>query len=161
MAMTRLALVLSVLLVGCDTVGLDVAPVADAPAWDAMFVAVNEVRAQGATCGGEWHPPAPALVWDARLEAAAERHAEDMAENDHFAHRGTDGLDTGERVRRAGYDWRIVGENLARNQTSVPQVISDWLASPAHCRQMMSPEFLEIGAARSEGYWTQVFGVAR
>lgn len=159
--MTRTALVLSVLLIGCDSVGLDVAPVADAPAWDAMFEAVNQVRAQGATCGGEWYPPAPALVWDARLEAAAAQHSQDMSSNGHFAHRGTDGLDTGDRVRRAGYDWRAVGENLARNQVSVKQVISDWLESPGHCRQMLSPTYLEMGAARSDGYWTQVFGAAR
>lgn len=159
--MTRIALVLVVLLSGCDTVGVDTPPQADAPAWDAMLVAVNEARAQGATCGGEWQAPAPALIWDARLEAAARRHSKDMAENDHFAHRGTDGLTTGERVREAGYDWRIVGENLARNQVSVRQVMGDWLDSPVHCRQLLAPEFLEIGAAESDGYWTQVFGVSR
>ena len=60
-----------------------------------------------------------------------------------------------------GYDWRVVGENLARNQTSVPQVMGDWLESPPHCRQLLAPEVLEIGAAEVEGYWAQVFAVAR
>lgn len=159
--MVRLAFVVPLLLAGCDTVGVDTPPAADAPAWDAMLSAVNDVRAEGVACGGEWQPPAPPLVWDARLEAAAARHSRDMARHDHFGHRGTDGRDTGDRVREEGYDWRIVGENLARHQVSVPQVIDDWLASPAHCRQLLAPEFLEIGAAEEGGYWTQVFGVAR
>ena len=159
--MYRFALPLALLLSACDTVGLDAAPVADAPAWDAMLIAVNDVRAQGATCGGEPMAPAAPLVWDARLEAAARQHSRDMAENGHFGHRGTDGSRTGERVRDAGYDWRIVGENLARNQDSVGQVIGDWLASPPHCRQLLAPEMLEIGAAEVDGYWTQVFAVAR
>lgn len=160
MAMLRL-LLLFLVLSACDTVGADAPPVADAPAWDAMLNAVNDVRAEGATCGSQWHAPARPLVWDARLERAARHHAQDMAEHDHFAHRGTDGSRTGERVRRVGYDWRIVGENLARHQTSVRQVIGDWLESPSHCRQLLSPEMLEIGAAEVEGYWTQVFAVAR
>ena len=159
--MPRFALPLLLLLAACDTVGLDQAPVADAPAWDAMLTAVNEVRAQGATCGGEWHAPAQPLVWDARLEAAARHHSADMAQHSHFGHRGTDGAQTGDRVRRAGYDWRIVGENLARHQVSVRQAIGDWLESAPHCRQLMAPDMLEIGAAEVDGYWTQVFAVAR
>ena len=153
------------LLVGCDAVGVE-APPADVPAdgglaWGAMLVAVNEVRAAGATCGGEWLPPAKPLAWDGRLATAAERHSRDMARNQHFDHRGTDGRGTGERVRRAGYDWRAVGENIARHQVSVDEVMSDWLDSPGHCRQLLSPTYLEVGAAQADGYWTQVFGTAR
>lgn len=153
----------AVLLTGCDSVGpgLPALPEADAEAWDEMLVAVNALRAEGAVCGGEWQDPAPALVWDARLEAAAHRHSADMSEHDRFSHRGSDGLDTGERVRRAGYDWRVVGENIARYQRSVPEVIEDWVESPDHCRQLLSPRFFEIGAAEVDGYWTQVFGVPR
>ena len=154
-------LLLALAAAGCDSVGADRPPEADAPAWNAMLDAVNAVRAQGATCGGERFPPVGALVWDARLELAATRHSRDMAAHDHFEHRGTDGLDTGQRVRRAGYDWRVVGENIARYQTSVDQVVSDWMASPSHCRQTMDPTVLELGAAREGRYWTQVFGVAR
>ena len=159
--MSRLCLLVLVALAGCDTVGEDRPPVADAPAWDAMLDAVNGVRAQGARCGGDAMPPVGPLVWDARLERAAEVHARDMAEHRHLEHRGTDGLGTGDRVRRAGYDWRVLGENLARHQVSVEQVVGDWMASPGHCRLMMDPTMLELGAAEAGGYWTQVFGVER
>lgn len=135
--------------------------VAEAPAWSEMLAAVNEVRAAGATCGDVWHPPAEALVWDGRLAAAAERHSRDMSRNGHFEHHGTDGRDVGERADGAGYDWRALGENIARRQVSVEQVMGDWLESPAHCRQLLSPDYLELGAAKVGSYWTQMFGAAR
>lgn len=164
MPVLRLSLVaLALVLAGCDTVGLDLPPEPEAgvQAWDEMLAAVNAARARGATCGGKRMAPAPALIWDSRLEAAAERHSRDMAAHGHFDHQGSDGLGTGERVRRAGYDWRVVGENIARYQRSVDEVVGDWLESPSHCRQVLSPGFLEIGAAEVDGYWTQVFGVPR
>ena len=73
--------------------------------------------------------PAPPLIWDSRLEAAAERHSRDMAEHGHFDHRGSDGLGTGERVRRAGYDWRVIGENIAARQQSVAEVVGGGVAA--------------------------------
>lgn len=155
------ALVGLFLIVGCDSSGVAPVPVGDSPAWDAMLAAVNTARATGAVCGGRWHPPAEPLVWDRRLETAAERHADDMSRHGHFDHRGTDGRDPGDRVRQAGYDWWAVGENIARYQVSVDQVVEDWLESPGHCRQMLNPAYLELGAAEIDGYWTQVFGTAR
>lgn len=164
----RRALTLALLLAGsgvagCDTVGLDVAPTpepGDRP-WAEMIEAVNRVRAEGATCGGTAMPPAPPLVWDARLERAAADHARDMARHGYLSHRDRAGRDTGARVRDAGYAWRVVGENLGRNQASVDQAIGDWLASPGHCRTLLNPGFAEIGASEDGGYWVQVFGVAR
>lgn len=150
-------------LAGCDSVGpgLPPAPEADAASWAEMLAAVNDLRASGATCGEERMPPVPPLVWDARLESAALRHTRDMAASGVFSHVGSDGLSTGERARRAGYDWRVVGENIARYQRSVPEVMADWAESEPHCRQLMSARFVEIGAAETDRYWSQVFGVAR
>ena len=156
-------LVVGSALAGCDTVGLDVAPVpepGDRP-WVEMLDAVNRVRAEGATCGSAEMGPAPPLVWDARLERAADGHARDMAQHGYLSHRDRAGRDTGDRVREAGYAWRVVGENLGRNQASVDQAIGDWLASPGHCRTLLDPGFAEIGASEDGGYWVQVFGVAR
>ena len=161
--MRPILLLTALALIACDTVGLDVPPEPEpgVQAWNAMLNAVNDVRARGAVCGGEAMVPAAPVIWDSRLERAAEQHSHDMAQNDYFDHTGSDGRDTGERVRRAGYDWRVVGENIARYQTSVAQVVDDWMESPGHCRQIMSPSFQEIGAAEVDGYWTQVFGVPR
>lgn len=150
-------------LVGCDSVGVDLPPEPEAgiEVWDEMLTAVNQARARGVQCGSTWMPAAGPLIWDSRLERAAEMHSDDMAESGRFGHEGTDGLSTGERVRKVGYDWRVVGENLARGQSSVDEVIGDWLDSPGHCRHLMGAGFVEMGAAESDGYWTQIFGVPR
>ena len=161
--MRPLSIALVAALAACDTLGVD-APLEPEPsvqAWDAMLDAVNDARARGAVCGGERMGPVGPLIWDGRLEAAAGHHSRDMARHGYFDHTGSDGLGTGDRVRRAGYDWRAVGENIAQRQTSVAQVIGDWMGSPGHCRQIMSPRFQEMGAAEVDGYWTQVFGVPR
>ena len=158
-----LAAVALTALSGCDTVGIDVplTPELGVQPWGEMLQAVNEVRKEGATCGGERMDPAQPLVWDARLERAADAHARDMSRHAYLSHRDRLGRSTGERVRDAGYNWRRVGENLARNQDSVREAISDWLESPSHCRMLLDPTMAEIGAAERGGYWVQVFGVPR
>ena len=158
-----LALLTGAALVGCDTV-VDAPAPSTAPAtvpWTEMLDAVNAVRAEGAQCGGQLYPAAGPLAWNGRLELAALAHTVDMLENDHFAHTGTDGSEPGDRAWRAGYQWRVVGENIARYQSSVERVVEDWMASPSHCRQIMDPTYVEMGAAEQGRYWTQVFGLPR
>ncbi|MEL6615453.1 MAG: CAP domain-containing protein [Bacteroidota bacterium] len=160
------ALVLASPLAGCDFVdlidpdALPPAPEAGTP-WVAMIDAVNEQRAEGARCGGEWYPPAPPLAWNGALEAAAARHSRDMAENRFFSHEGSDGSRVGERATQAGYAWSRVGENLARMDVSVRAVVAAWVDSAPHCRGMMDERYTEMGVAERDAYWTQVFGRPR
>lgn len=146
-------------LAACDTAGVDRPPDAvDAQTpWTEMLDAVNTVRAVPQACGSDRMPAAGPLVWNDRLEAAALRHSLDMAQHDHFDHRGTDGSRVGDRTTEAGYRWRLVGENIAHHQTSVDEVVADWMDSPSHCQQLMDARAVEMGAAERSGYWTLVF----
>jgi uncharacterized protein YkwD len=160
-----LAVLFAVLpLTACDGV-VDLLPVepADPPSAElaAMLAAVNDLRAEGRTCGGERFGSAPPLVWNGRLEAAADAHTRDMAGHSHFDHVGTDGSTVGDRVTRQGYAWRRVGENIARYQQTVDQVVAAWAESPGHCANLMNPSYAEFGAAEADRYWTQVFGRPR
>lgn len=157
----RVALLIGlVALAGCDTVGVDPLPDgADAQTpWTEMLDAVNAARAEPQVCGDDRRPPVGPLAWSERLESAAARHSRDMHVHDHFAHVGTDGSDVADRVTDAGYRWRLVGENIAVGHPSVDAVVQAWLDSPSHCRQLMDPRVLEVGAAEDGRYWTQVFG---
>lgn len=148
---------------GCDGVA-ELLPyeAAEPPAeWSAMLGAVNALRAEGRTCGGETFGPAEPLAWNGQLGAAAQRHSEDMAEHGHFSHTGTDGSSVGDRASAAGYEWRRVGENIARYQQTVGEVVADWAESPGHCANLMDPNYTEFGAAELDRYWTQVFGHPR
>ncbi len=49
----------------------------------------------------------PALTLDSRLVAAAEGHSLDMAQDNFFAHEGSDGSSVGDRLTCQGYAWNF------------------------------------------------------
>lgn len=126
-----------------------------------MLEAANEVRSSGCYCGDQYYPPVPLLSENDRLQAAAQAHAADMEANDFLSHRGSDGSDAGERASREGYNWRNIGENIAQGYSTTESVMQAWLSSPAHCRNLMSAEFRELGFARRGDFQIQVFGRRR
>lgn len=118
---------------------------------------VNTLRAEGCTCGGQYYGPAPALALHPQLQEAAAVHSADQAARRDMNHVGSDGSRVGDRVRRAGFDWRGVAENVAWNQRSVAQVVNAWKGSAGHCRNLMNPDYEYMGFAQKDWYWTQVF----
>lgn len=134
-----------------------------------MLELVNSARARGEDCGDRGvFGPAPALVWNHKLAAAAQRHSDDMANANLFSHTGSDGSSVADRTIGAGYDWRRVGENIAAGYSSVQAAMSAWLDSDGHCANIMRASFTEFGSARADEinatykiYWTQVFAAPR
>lgn len=130
-----------------------------------VFQLLNELRAKGCNCGEKYFPVASELVWNENLAMAAERHAQDMFENDFNEHEGTDGTKVLDRALDAGYGGVAVGENIARGPLGDPVgLMGAWQASEGHCKNMMDPDFLEVGIAKVDNpenglsYWVQVFG---
>ena len=119
---------------------------------------VNQVRVNGCNCGSTFMPPVAALTWNDELGKAAFAHSEDMKTNNYFSHTGSDNSNAGERVTKEGYTWTTCGENIAWGQTSEQLVMNSWLKSEGHCKNIMNKAFKEMGAGRSDNYWTQVFG---
>jgi uncharacterized protein YkwD len=119
---------------------------------------VNEARAKGCQCGDTWYPAAKPLSWNDLLEAAALRHARDMNQNKFFSHTGKDGSDAGGRITETGYRWTFYGENIAFGHRTEEEVVRGWISSPGHCKNLMNPNYKEMGIARSGNYWTQDFG---
>lgn len=132
-----------------------------------MTARVNAVRAAGAVCGGVAFSPAGGLRWDTALQNAATAHSTDMATNNFFSHQSaTNGSTLRERFPAAGYKYSSAGENLGAGQTSIEQVVAEWLASPSHCTAMMKANFVDMGvsckanAGTAYGtYWTMALGV--
>lgn len=114
---------------------------------------LNALRAAGATCGTERFDPAPPLAWNPLLEQAAVLHARDMAQRGDMSHRGGDGSSMSQRVGRVGYAWSTLGENVSAGYRSVSEGLAGWMASPGHCRNIMGPQFREVGvgAAHAAG----------
>jgi uncharacterized protein YkwD len=129
---------------------------------------VNHARSAARSCGGEKFAAAPPLRASALLTRVASGHADDMARNNFLAHEGSDQSTPARRADRAGYRWKLIGENVAGGPDSAVEVVDGWLASPGHCRNIMNRHFTEMGIAyavdeRSELaiYWSQVFGLPR
>ncbi len=101
-----------------------------------------------------------------KLDLAAQRHAEDMLARHYFAHESPEGKTVRERARTAGYDWRVIGENIAEGQFSVDEVMDTWMQSPPHRRNILDRDFKELGVGlalgKSDGgwrvVWVQTFG---
>ena len=133
-----------------------------------MLALVNQARAEARRCGDKAFGAAPALVWDDTLEKVAAQHASDMAAHDYFSHSGRDGTTPAQRVTRAGYHWRMTGENIAAGQLSPEAAVAGWIKSPGHCENLMNAAYTEMGVAGAVNpaskmglYWAQEFGTPR
>jgi len=91
------------------------------------------------------------LTRDVRLDAAAGRHAADMAAGNYCGHTGTDGSTAGERISAAGYIWSVCGEVVATGHETPAEVVAAWLASPGHRAALLSTRFVHVGAAHTIG----------
>jgi uncharacterized protein YkwD len=141
-------------------------PERDAAAIRRLVLALtNQARAQGQTCGMRHFPPVPPLSLSPALTRAARAHSRDMATHDFFSHAGSDGSSPGDRIARAGYGWRMVGENIASGVRTPRTVVAGWLASPHHCANIMTAGFRQMGVAFAVNPanaqvidWTEDFG---
>ena len=139
----------------------ETAAVSSSPAPDlraSVLCLVNEARLEHGL---------PALQQDPRLQAAAQRHTDDMVANHYFAHDSRDGTPFSQRITAAGYQWAATGENIAQGPSTPQLVVQSWIASPVHCRNILAPGFRDLGVgvnpgtanpAASPGTWTQDFG---
>lgn len=126
----------------------------------AMLAAVNAERKRAGS---------PPLTANSKLDQAAQRHAADMLARHYFAHESPEGHTVSERAKEAGYGWRAIGENIAEGQTSVAEVMTTWMHSPGHRRNILDRDFKEFGAGLALGKsggryrveWVQTFGTRR
>ncbi len=115
----------------------------------------------------------PALTVNAILMGTAQGHSQEMALRDYVAHTSADGTSPWDRIKAAGYTYRLVAENIAWGATSPEQVVDAWFfESPpndAHRKNILNCGLREIGVgyyylANDPGnvtahtYWTQDFG---
>jgi uncharacterized protein YkwD len=115
----------------------------------------------------------PALTVNAILMGTAQAHSQEMALLDYVGHNSADGTSPWDRIRAAGYNYRLVAENIAWGATTPEQVVDAWFfESPpndAHRKNSLNCALGEIGVGYSylandpgtvtaHTYWTQDFG---
>ncbi len=142
-------------------------PCADADAAQRAVQRLNEWRQQADAPCAAANADRHLLAWDARLAASAYAQASDLAQRDLLSHVDARQRGLGARLRQVGYAALGAGENLAAGQTDFDDTLQAWLASPAHCVNLMQPEFRDVGLAcvqrhgsRYERFWVAHLGVA-
>jgi uncharacterized protein YkwD len=133
----------------------------------AVVERLNALRsASDAQCASALTVRAPqTLAWEARLAASAHEQAVDLALQDRLSHTDSRQRSFGTRLRSVGYLASGAGENLAAGQSSLDDTLAAWLASPSHCKNLMQPEFRDVGLAcvqrpgsRYERFWVAHLG---
>lgn len=134
-----------------------VAPLADlAKVRTEMLERVNQARASAGL-----RP----LVAEARLDQAAQAHADDMLARTYYAHRNPEGEMPRARAEKTGYRARLIAENIAAGSLSVDSALAGWLLSSGHRRNLLDPTVSQLGVGLAVGpfesryrvLWVQVF----
>jgi uncharacterized protein YkwD len=95
---------------------------------------------------------AAALRWDEQLAVSSTRYAAELARRKTLSHEGQVAATLAERLRAAGYPMRSAAENLASDRNEPFEALLQlWLASPAHCRNLMDADFRDAGLACVSG----------
>ena len=100
------------------------------------------------------NPGVPVLILNAQLEAAAQRHSDDIGPRGDCKHDGNDGSTPWSRAGDAGYNGFASGEVVSCNMNTVQAAVDGWWDSSAHREVLMDIKNTEIGCA----WWTNSEG---
>lgn len=88
-----------------------------------------------------------ALTDNPELDQAAANKAADMFSKDYWAHNSPDGTTPWIFIKSSGYNYIYAGENLARGFNNTSDVINAWMNSPEHRKNVLSPNYQNVGFA--------------
>ena len=102
------------------------------------------------------------LTFNWELSRVARDKSEDMIAKNYFSHTSPTYGSPFDMMKAYGVSYRTAGENIASGQKSAQAVVTAWMNSEGHRKNILNPSFTEIGvgyATKSNGtpYWTQMF----
>ncbi|GAA0328910.1 hypothetical protein GCM10008967_19290 [Bacillus carboniphilus] len=102
------------------------------------------------------------LKLNEKLSDVARLKSQDMRDKNYFAHNSPTYGSPFEMMQQFHVQYQTAGENIAAGQRSAQEVVQQWMDSPGHRKNILNPEFTEIGVGHVEGgnmgvYWTQMF----
>ncbi len=86
-----------------------------------------------------------------QLNKAATAKAQNMFEENYWAHFSPSGKDPWGFITSSGYRFSYAGENLARNFYTSDEVVKAWMNSPTHRANLLNPNYQEVGIAVVDG----------
>lgn len=92
------------------------------------------------------------LMENEKLNLSAQKKLEDMFANQYFEHISPNGEGVSDLSKEAGYEYILIGENLAMGDFKDDRALMDaWMASPGHRANILNPKYTEIGIAVGKG----------
>ena len=103
------------------------------------------------------------LALNAQLNAAALTHSRDMSVQNRPWHFGSDGSSPLDRVRRVGYQGKLMGELISETFETELETLASWMETPDQRGVILDPKATEIGFAwfqepNGKIWWTLVTG---
>ena len=97
------------------------------------------------------------LNWE--LSRVARYKSQDMADNFYFSHTSPTYGSPFQMIRAFGLTYRTAGENIAYGYPTPQAVVNSWMNSEGHRKNILNPNFTQIGVGYvSQGHhWTQMF----
>ncbi|MBK0326061.1 CAP domain-containing protein [Rhodobacteraceae bacterium F11138] len=100
---------------------------------------------------------------NAQLTAAAATHSRDMSVQQRPWHFGSDGSSPIDRVQRAGYPGKMLGENISETYETELETLAAWMDSPGTRQVIMNPKAINMGFSwyqerSGKIWWTMVTG---
>jgi uncharacterized YkwD family protein len=101
----------------------------------------------------------PPLSADASLSKVAQTKTNDMNAKHYFSHTSPTYGSPFDMMRDFGVTYRAAGENIAMGQTSAQQVVTSWMNSEGHRKNILSTSYTNIGVGYTSNgnYWSQMF----
>lgn len=93
----------------------------------------------------------PSVSENEALDKAAALKAQNMFQENYWAHFAPSGKTPWDFILGTGYKFTFAGENLAKNFSSSDEVVKAWMASTTHRDNLLNPRYKDIGIAVAEG----------
>ena len=91
---------------------------------------------------------------NSKLAASAKIKVEDMITRQYFEHEAPTGEGIAELGKKVGYNYIIIGENLALgNFASADDLLLAWMNSPGHRANILNDKYQELGIYVAEGLY--------
>ena len=99
------------------------------------------------------------LTLNSELSDVARLKSQDMKDNHYFSHTSPTYGSPYDMMTKYGIKYTFAGENLARGQKTPEEVVSAWMNSPGHRKNILSARYTQIGVGyvADGNYWTQHF----
>ncbi len=140
--MKRICVILSALFLFCQVTSLSAAPQTQQ---DEVFGLINQLRQTYGLTG---------FTYNASLTAAAQQHAQWMAENNNISHTGSGGSRPQNRANNNGYAGAVSENIVGGTALTAFEGFTWWQNSPVHLNTMLSQRHSEAGIGfATDGTW--------